>query len=1011
MKNNKTSPVILAAAVLAASLGTSSAAYVTNVVIAGFSSQFNTGRAPTNLVSDTGLYGDNHVHNAIGSMWLSIGGNVSTNFVTFDLGAVRPIEAMKVWNYNEIASGANQLIRRGVAAADILTSTDGVNFTTNFPNVAFTAAPGRQTNFGQVISFGGLSARYVRINVITNHFTLGTDNLVGLSKVRFIDTNVPPVLVAATRNFSSNQVTVFFSESVTPATATNLTRYAIQTSGTNSATILSATLPPGYNNRVVLKTSPLTNSSYSLVATNVAAVSDGKVIDDTTVTIEPELCLWFMADAGVTTNGAGQVTAWADQSPAAQTASQTTNAFMPLWVDAAISNKPAIRFTGTGTSTNFLTVPSSPVTRVRGGDFAYFTVMTIPTVGLQNGFLLSRALVNNPAPFDARLNTGAGNRPNFFRGGGFGATRTDSLIAPPVNTPFLVCYTTQGTNSSVYHDGAFQSSTFASDGVADFNTPWFLGARADFAVKTHGDVAEAIFIRGAITDAERIAITEQLGAKYGLTIVSLVFNQQPQSTTKLQGETATFIVNVTANSPSVTYQWQRNGTNIAGATNVFYTTPTLTLADNASTYRVAVTVNTSTQFSDSATLTVLPDTVAPTVVSAGRQIWNPAEITVVFSEAVAGASATNASNYVLNGGASVTGARFGDTSRLIVLSTSGLTNGGSYLLTVQNVQDLFANVITTVQVPVGAYPAPALWLKADAGINLSASNRVTQWNDQSGNGNHATPLFSFADFEPYLITNGFNGLPVVRFGYDDTNYVTNVLTCASSPSLALAGNMSIITVASFLDYAGFRGIAGRTSINLPDPFDWFMAAGTGIPRLQRGNGAQFSTLNGLAAPATNTPSVLAAVVSGGIITTNMTAYLNGQTNGSALQTVSASDNGSFWIGHRWTDQGTTLRGELAELLVFAEALSPGDLASLTFHLAGKYGLPAAQAPVLSIAAGGGTATLSWPTPLVPFVLESTASLAPASWSATTNAVTTTNGTNSVTINLNATTEFFRLRYP
>jgi hypothetical protein len=98
-------------------------------------------------------------------------------FVTFDLGSVRTLDRMRVWNYNE----STTLNVRGIQLADIFTSTDGVNFTTNFPNTLFNKAPGTYSSFAQTISLGGVSARYVGFKVITNFSA--AEPRVGLSKV------------------------------------------------------------------------------------------------------------------------------------------------------------------------------------------------------------------------------------------------------------------------------------------------------------------------------------------------------------------------------------------------------------------------------------------------------------------------------------------------------------------------------------------------------------------------------------------------------------------------------------------------------------------------------------------------------------------------------------------------------------------------------------------------------------------------------------------------------------
>ena len=83
---------------------------------------------------------------------------------------------------------------------------------------------------------------------------------------------------------------------------------------------------------------------------------------------------------------------------------------------------------------------------------------------------------------------------------------------------------------------------------------------------------------------------------------------QPSNQTVTVGLTATFSL-VATGSAQLTYQWQKNGVNISGATNAILTTPPTTLSDNGSTFRVNAGGNI---MSDMVTLTVLP-TPTPTV--------------------------------------------------------------------------------------------------------------------------------------------------------------------------------------------------------------------------------------------------------------------------------------------------------------------------------------------------------------------------------------------------------------
>ena len=85
---------------------------------------------------------------------------------------------------------------------------------------------------------------------------------------------------------------------------------------------------------------------------------------------------------------------------------------------------------------------------------------------------------------------------------------------------------------------------------------------------------------------------------------------QPANQTVIVGQTATFSVTATGTAP-LSYQWQKNQVNIAGATSASYTTPATTSADNGTSFRVIVTNPVTNVTSNAATLTVNP--ASPTV--------------------------------------------------------------------------------------------------------------------------------------------------------------------------------------------------------------------------------------------------------------------------------------------------------------------------------------------------------------------------------------------------------------
>jgi hypothetical protein len=78
------------------------------------------------------------------------------------------------------------------------------------------------------------------------------------------------------------------------------------------------------------------------------------------------------------------------------------------------------------------------------------------------------------------------------------------------------------------------------------------------------------------------------------------------------GHAANFSVTVTGTGP-FTYQWQKNNGNISGATSSSYSTPATVSGDNGAIFRVVVSNSAGSATSASATLTVDPAPVAPSI--------------------------------------------------------------------------------------------------------------------------------------------------------------------------------------------------------------------------------------------------------------------------------------------------------------------------------------------------------------------------------------------------------------
>lgn len=87
---------------------------------------------------------------------------------------------------------------------------------------------------------------------------------------------------------------------------------------------------------------------------------------------------------------------------------------------------------------------------------------------------------------------------------------------------------------------------------------------------------------------------------------------QPANQTVTVGQTATFSVSATGTAP-LSYQWQKSGTGISGATSASYTTPPTTIADSGGQFSVIVSNSSGSVTSNMAALTVNPAGGAPSV--------------------------------------------------------------------------------------------------------------------------------------------------------------------------------------------------------------------------------------------------------------------------------------------------------------------------------------------------------------------------------------------------------------
>jgi hypothetical protein len=151
---------------------------------------------------------------------------------------------------------------------------------------------------------------------------------------------------------------------------------------------------------------------------------------------------------------------------------------------------------------------------------------------------------------------------------------------------------------------------------------------------------------------------------------------QPTSRTVAAGANVTFSVAATGTAP-LSYQWQKNGVNIAGATSAALTLTSVTTS-SAGSYRVIVSNSAGSITSAAATLTVTAGVVAPAITPQPASQTATAGANVTFSVAATG-TAPLSYRWQKNG-VNITGA----ASATLTLTSVTTNSAGSYRVIVSN---------------------------------------------------------------------------------------------------------------------------------------------------------------------------------------------------------------------------------------------------------------------------------------------------------------------------------------
>jgi hypothetical protein len=226
-----------------------------------------------------------------------------------------------------------------------------------------------------------------------------------------------------------------------------------------------------------------------------------------------------------------------------------------------------------------------------------------------------------------------------------------------------------------------------------------------------------------------------------------------------------------------------------------------------------------------------------------------------------------------------------------------------------------AGPVTAVTAPTDITGCIGWWDASDASSITQSGGLISQWNDKSGNGKHATA--SGTTRPTYTGTR--NGRNVVTFDGTGNRMNTTLVDSATQTILfvAKATAASAPGTRRVVSYQAERGFFASSGWN------WFSPnAGTGVSPTDYN-------------------------VAGGVITndTSMLVYGNGVAVSAAFDPFNAGATTFVIGGENASTVSNLFQGEIAEVVVFSSALSTANRARVERYLSLKWGVPGVHAPV------------------------------------------------------------------